>query len=244
MPSGKLFRFGAQTTYPAPDLSPDSPFWAIGDVHGRYDLLAPLLDRLMGGHDPIILLGDYINRGPDSARVLRLLRQATGTGQVIALRGNHEDLLLKYLVRPRVLTDSFLGYGGGATLTSFGVPHTPPLVDQQEMSRVRNGLRDALGDLTDWLGGLPCLYRNGNVAAMHAGADPQTHIDHQFPPAFCWGHPMFDKAPPKEGLWVIHGHKAVPSVTVKDRRVAVNTLAGTGGGVSAVRVGRGSLTLL
>jgi serine/threonine protein phosphatase 1 len=244
MPAGKLFRFGAQTTYPAPDLAPDTPFWAIGDVHGRYDLLAPLLDRLMGGSDPVVLLGDYINKGPDSARVLRLLQQATATGQVIALRGNHEDLLLKYLVRPRVLNDTFLGYGGTATLTSFGVSHSPPLLDLREMSRVRNDLRQALGDLEDWISGLPCVHRTGNVAAMHAGANPQSHIDRQFPPSFCWGHPEFDKAPPKDGLWVIHGHKSVASVTVKDRRVAVNTLAGTGGCISAVRVARGGLSLL
>lgn len=244
MPLEKRFRFGAQTTYSAPDLAPETPFWAIGDVHGRYDLLAPLLDRLMGGSDPIVLLGDYINKGPDSARVLRLLHQATGTGRVIALRGNHEDLLLKYLVRPRVLNDTFLGYGGDTTLASFGVRHQMPLVNPREISRVRNDLRDKLGELETWVSNLPSLHRTGNVAAMHAGADPQTHIDSQFPPSFSWGHPKFDKAPPKDGLWVIHGHKAVPSVTVKDRRVAMNTLAGDSGKISAVRIAAGSLTLL
>lgn len=244
MPPGKLFRFGALTTHSAPDLAPETPFWAIGDVHGRYDLLAPLLERLIGESDPVVLLGDYINKGPDSARVLRLLQQATATGQVIALRGNHEDLLLKYLVRPRILTDTFLGYGGGATLTSFGVSHSQPFEDLREMSRVRNDLREGLGELEDWISHLPYVHRTGNVAALHAGADPQTHIDRQFPPSFCWGHPMFAKAPPKDGLWVIHGHKAVPSVTVKDRRVGMNTLESKSGKISAVRIAVGNLTLL
>jgi len=101
-------------------IAPEKPFWAIGDVHGRYDLLAPLLDDLLKTPDHIVLLGDMINKGPQSADVLRLVKQACDTGQVTALRGNHEELLIRFIARPRIETKHMLIYGADATLDSFG----------------------------------------------------------------------------------------------------------------------------
>jgi serine/threonine protein phosphatase 1 len=243
MPLGSTFRFGTQKTYRAPDIAPDTPFWAVGDVHGRYDLLAPLLERLLLTDDPIVLVGDYINKGPDSAAVLRLLKQATDTGQVIALRGNHEELLLRYMIRPRVLTDMFLSYGGGATLQSFGIACDLPLTDERKMSGVRNQLRDALGELTSWLETLPFLYTSGNVSVLHAGADPQTALAAQFTPLFCWGHPMFHKTARPDGQWIAHGHQPVSAVSVKERRIALDTQADQSGTLSAVHIAHGAVTL-
>ena len=244
MPKEPSFRFGADKTYTAPDIAPGTPFWAIGDVHGRYDLLAPMLDQLMKRDEQIVLLGDYINKGPNSAAVLKLLKEATATGRVVALRGNHEELLLRYLVRPRVLTDTFLGYGGLATLHSFGVNCTPPVLDLRRMSRIRNGLRAALGDLERWISTLPFQFHSGNVTALHAGADPALPMDRQHAPSFCWGHPRFTKEPRADGRWIIHGHGPVDAVTVKQRRVAIDTCANECGPLSAILVDKGRLTML
>lgn len=243
MPLGSTFRFGTKKTYRAPDVAPDAPFWAVGDVHGRYDLLTPLLERLLRTGDPIVLVGDYINKGPDSAAVLRLLQQATATGQVIALRGNHEDLLLRYLIRPRVLTDMFLSYGGRATLKSFGIACDQPLTDEREMSEVRNQLRDALGDLTAWLEALPFYYTSGNVSVLHAGADTQMALAAQYAPLFCWGHPMFHKTVRPDGHWIVHGHQPVSAVSIKERRIALDTQADLSGTLSAVHITHGAVTL-
>lgn len=243
MPSGSTFRFGAQKTYNAADLAPDEPFWAVGDVEGRYDLLAPLLERLMRGTDPIVLVGNYINNGPESAATLRLLQQAKANGQVIALRGNHEELLLRYLIRPRVLTGMFFDYGGQATLESFGISCEIPVTDEREMSALRNRLRDALGDLTNWLEALPYYFASGNITAMHAGADPLTTLTSQHAPGFCWGHPMFHKTARPDGHWVVHGHQPVESVTIKERRIALNTQSNRSGTLSAVYITPGAVTI-
>ncbi len=244
MPLGSTFRLGRQKSFAAPDLAPDAPFWAIGDVHGRYDLLAPLLDKVMGEAEPVVLLGDYINKGPDSAAVLRLIQQATATGQVTALRGNHEQLLLQYLARPRVLTDSFFGLGGLATLHSFGVDCTEPVLDLKQMSRLRNALRTGLGDLEDWLGTLPFFIRSGNVVALHAGADPRMPIESQHTASFCWGHPRFATEGRDDGVWIVHGHQPVGAVSVRQRRIAINTIGDDSGHLSAVRIAPGGLKVL
>ncbi|SFS01561.1 metallophosphoesterase [Yoonia litorea] len=237
------FRFGDQRSYSAPDLAPATPFIAIGDVHGRYDLLAPLLDRALSFNESVVLLGDYIDHGPDSASVLDLVHQATQTGKVIALRGNHEDFLLRYLVQPRVLTQRFFALGGEATLASYGITRTMPVPGPREMSRMRNELREKLGTLEDWLKNLPYVHQTGNVIALHAGADPSTPIEDQFAPSFCWGHPFFRKKARSDGHWVIHGHDPVESITVKSRRIALDTQAYRTGQLSAVRVQPGLIEL-
>ena len=244
MPLGSTFRLGGQTSFAVPDLAPDAPFWAIGDVHGQYDLLAPLLDRVMREGEPVVLLGDYINKGPDSAAVLRLVRQATATGQITALRGNHEQLLLQYLARPRVLTDSFFGLGGLATLHSFGIACTEPVLDLKQMSRLRNALRAGLGELEDWIGTLPYFVRSGNVVALHAGADPRSPIESQHPASFCWGHPRFATEERSDGDWIIHGHQPVVAVSMRQRRIAINTVDGKSGQLSAVRIASGGISTL
>ena len=244
MPRPQLHRIPSGEALQTAGLAPEVPFYAIGDVHGRYDLLAPLLDRLLATDDPVVLLGDYINKGPDSAAVLRLVRQATMTGQVIALRGNHEELLLRYLVRPRVLYDTFLGYDGLATLQSFGVGAPEPDGGLREMSRLRNALRARLGDLEDWIAGLPFHFQSGNVVALHAGCDPALPIDAQHPPSFAWGHPKFTKEPRGDGVWVVHGHTPVPAVSIKQKRIAIDTGAHQSGALSAVRIAPGRLSVL
>lgn len=244
MTGSRTTRLAPGGTFDAPDLAPQTPFWAIGDVHGRYDLLAPLLDRLLAGADPIVLLGDYIDRGPDSAAVLRLLQQATRSEQVIALRGNHEELLLQYLVRPRVLHDMFQAYGGRATRESFGVRHDRPVVDPLQISGLRNALRDGLGDLEAWLADLPYLYRSGNIAAMHAGCDPALPLGAQHRPGFCWGHPAFTKMARPDDLWVVHGHISFPRISIKDHRIAIDTAAWQSGTLSAVHIAPGHVKAL
>ena len=244
MTKGRTFRFDKQRQFSAPEIAPDAPFWAVGDVHGRYDLLAPLVDRLMETDEQIVLLGDYINKGPDSAAVLNLIRQASATGRVTALRGNHEELLLRYLVRPRVLHDAFFDAGGRATLDSFGVSSTIPVVDLREMSRLRNELREQLGELEGWLADLPYYFQSGNIAAVHAGADPTQPIGTQFGPALCWGHPKFTKQDREDDLWVVHGHVPVEVVSIKERRIAMNTLADQSGVLSAVRIAPGEVVSL
>lgn len=231
-------------TFDADKIAPDAPFWAIGDVHGRYDLLAPLLDDLLKTSEHIVLLGDMINKGPQSADVLRLVKQVCDTGQVTALRGNHEELLIRFIARPRVETKHMLAYGGDATLDSFGATGLHADMALWQMSKIRNLLVDKMGDVADWLQTLPYLYHNGNVAALHAGADPAKPIHDQAKIGFAWGHPYFEKQARRDGVWVVHGHKPVSAIEVKAGRIAINTLADGTGHLSAVRIAKGEIAAL
>lgn len=224
-------------------LAPDAPFWAIGDVHGCVDLLAPLLRDLMEGPEKIILVGDYINKGPDSAKTLDLLQEATATGQVIALRGNHEDLLLRFLRRPRQFGRSWINYGGLTTLESFGITGLTADANPAEFFEARDALTAALGPQIAWLETLPYVWHSGNVAVLHAGADPDMALEDQVQKAFAWGHPNFHSHHRKDGTWIVHGHRPVQAVRIRNRRIAIDTEAYVSGTLSAVRVSAGSVTV-
>lgn len=223
------------------NIAPDAPFWAIGDVHGHYDLLAPLLDDLMKTQEQIVLLGDMINKGPQSAAVLRLVKQACDTGRVVALRGNHEDLLMRFIDRPRIETKHMLLYGGSATLDSFGVHGLSNDMALWEMSKIRNRLVEKMGDVADWLPTCPYVWQSGNTVALHAGADPSEGIAVQTAKLFAWGHPQFENHARKDGIWVVHGHRPVTDITVQAGRIAINTCAGATGKLTAVRISKGRI---
>lgn len=243
MPKTRTLRLARPGRHAAPGLAPQTPFWVIGDVHGRADQLAPLLDRIMPTGEAVVLLGDYINKGPDSAAALRLIHQASLSGQVTALRGNHEELLARFLMRPRLLLRTWLAYGGQTTLDSFGIAALPDTPTPKQVTALRDALHAAMGPLADWVQSLPYRYDNGNVTALHAGADPATPLALQPAPSFVWGHPQFTKAARPDGRWIVHGHHPVTEITVKERRIAINTLAGEGGIISALRISPEALDL-
>jgi serine/threonine protein phosphatase 1 len=224
--------------------APDRPFVALGDVHGRLDLLEPLLAKAQSMRLPVVMLGDYIDRGPQSAGVLALLRAASTEMDLTCLRGNHEELLLRFLHRPRRTGRPWLRYGGRETLASFGLDHLPQDVTAADLIQARATLIDALGDTVDWLKSLPYLWQSGNIAACHAGADPAQPFDSQPQKPLAWGHPDFGQIARTDGIWCIHGHRIVPDVTIRDGVISIDTGAWQTGRLSAVLIGDGPLRLL
>lgn len=222
--------------------APDTPFFAVGDVHGRLDLLAPLLDRLGTSGEPIILVGDYIDRGDDSAGVLRHLQQAMAERHVICLRGNHEEMLLKFIAKPRQNGRLWLQHGGMQTLASFGIEGPSEHADPAQWLAARDALVAALGDTLGWVQALPYLWQSGNVAVLHAGADPRQPLGTQSQKALAWGHPDFHHLPRTDGTWVVHGHTVVPEPQIANGRVGIDTGAYSTGRLTAVRVQAGSIT--
>ncbi|RZJ78993.1 MAG: serine/threonine protein phosphatase [Brevundimonas sp.] len=129
---------------------------AVGDVHGRADLLEPLLkaiwnDRQPGREHIVVFLGDYIDRGPDSPLVLDMLLQLKDTPGVTwrFLRGNHEQALLDFIENPAEAGPSWGTYGGRETLESYGVdaPYgsDPRLWRQARASSESRACRQSLG---------------------------------------------------------------------------------------------------
>ena len=171
--------------------------FAIGDIHGDYDQLMRLLDRLPGllPDDTLVFVGDYLDRGPDSAGVVALVRRlmAEAPFRVVALRGNHEDAWL------RVLDGGWDGFvlpsGNGclAALRSYtGEPAPEPdeLPTPDELEAMRRG-SFLPADVVEWMRSLPCWYEDEHAIYVHAGLP---EVDGR------WPHPS-ELADPIPMLW-------------------------------------------
>ncbi|WP_306131827.1 metallophosphoesterase [Roseivivax marinus] len=232
-----LRRFSAPA-FDAP-LAPDRPFAAIGDIHGCDDLVARLLDRLDRDLS-LVFVGDYVDRGDDSAGVLRRLHRLhrlDGEPRVTCLMGNHEQMLLDALDMPETAMPRWLQHGGLQTVASFGVGDVPDRSDTAGLAAFADRLRDAMGDdLLTWLRARPLSWKNGNVAVVHAGAAPDVSLDDQSPDTLIWGHPEFGRRARTDALWVVHGHTIVDAATARDGVVSIDTGAYATGRLTAAVV--------
>jgi len=219
-------------------LAPTIPFYAIGDIHGRFDLLTRLLDQLDPAY-PVICVGDYIDRGEASAEVLRHL---SAQPDIKCLMGNHEDMLLGFLDNPEHNGSRWLRNGGLQTLASFGVSGITETATGDDLKRARDAMCAAMGlDLLTWLRGLALWHQSGNVYVCHAGAAPQVSLEDQQDHHLLWGHPEFAKTARNDGNWVLHGHTIVDNASAQNTRISIDTGAFATGRLTAALVQPGKV---
>jgi serine/threonine protein phosphatase 1 len=209
-------------------LAPDTPLAVVGDLHGRADLLEKLLKIIaaqLGPASTLVFVGDYIDRGEHSARVLALLQellQGSWPGEVVCLKGNHEAMMLEFLDSPERAGRFWLQNGGAQTLASFGI--RPEAHDPAIMRTNSNWLRACLPKGTEaWLRTLPVSYLSGNLFVAHAGADPNVPVDQQDEAHLLWGHTDFERMPRRDGIWVAHGHTIRERASATQGRIGVDT---------------------
>lgn len=216
-----------------PPPAPDAPFYVIGDIHG----CLPLLERLHAQLDadlPIVCVGDYVDRGDDSAGVLRWLMDHPA---ITCLAGNHEDMMLGFLDTPERKGRRWLRYGGLQTLASFGVAAIPETAGGDLLLQTRDALADAMGaPMIAWLRQLPTSHQSGNVAVVHAGADPALPIAMQSDATLMWGHPAFDSQKRRDGTWVVYGHVIQDAPLQKAGRIGIDTGAYATGRLTAAQL--------
>jgi serine/threonine protein phosphatase 1 len=198
--------------------------YAIGDIHGSLDKLKILVEGCRQDADgrPMLLvfLGDYIDRGPEAAGVVRfvLSLQQEMPQRVIALKGNHEAWALATLDEMAPAT-SWLLNGGASTLESYGVKH--------------------VGDLPpthlEWMQALPLTYDDGRRFFVHAGVDPQKPLDAQEESALLWIRDPFLQDPRDYGRLVVHGHTPLADgrPELRSNRLNLDTAAVFGGPLTA-----------
>jgi serine/threonine protein phosphatase 1 len=235
-----------------PPVSGGERVYAIGDVHGRRDLLLRLLDliardgrRFDDGRVPrLIFLGDYIDRGDESAAVLDVLCDlaAEGLAGLDFLLGNHEAALLAFLDAPE-RGRSWLAYGGRQTLASYGVAPPGERAGEEELARARDLLRAAMGRHRAFLEELKPLARSGQVLFAHAGVNPEMAAPEDDLDALLWGHPACRGPEPIPGLRLVHGHFDAPAPVLHRGRVCVDTGAFYTGRLTAVRLDAGEAFL-
>lgn len=225
-------------------LAPDTPVYAIGDLHGRADLLAPMINRIddditaHGGPAKIVFLGDYIDRGHSSAVTLGALwRLETAEDAVVCLRGRHERMLTDFLDAPAAAGPRWLRHGGLRTLESFGVGGICTLSSPAALAAAARALAAAMPPgLEDWLRARPASFRSGNLLCAHAGADPDLPVAAQPEAALIDGHPRFAEADRVDGVWVAHGCETVAMPRAARGRIATDTGAWFSGRLTAAAI--------
>lgn len=221
--------------------------YAVGDVHGCRTLYRELEARIsadaaglgLSGPALVVLLGDVIDRGPDSAGMVDdLLSDPPDGMQRLVLRGNHEEMMLRFLSDPEGAR-RWLDFGGIDTLASYGAHLDPEAGQAVSASRLRTMAQAAVpSEHAAFLQSLPYGLAVGPYFLCHAGIDPARALRDQDPRDLVWGPPeRVDDAPPDPARPVIvHGHVIVPRVQITARRINVDTGAYQGGALSAVRL--------
>ncbi len=215
------------------EMTPKRAFYAIGDVHGCIDPMHAALDRVdndiesQGVDDPVLVfLGDYVDRGPQSAQVLEELLNLylSNPDDVICLMGNHERMMLDFLDLPLKAGPRWLRFGGIDTLKSFGITGITPEATQEELYEACEELWDALPDgMEPWLRNLPLQWSSGNLHCVHAALDPKHPIKQQSQDVMLWGCDSFLKTARTDGNWVIHGHTVVDRPVWENSRISLDT---------------------
>lgn len=242
----RLFRSRTKVITPAtPAVPPGTVAWAVGDIHGRLDLLLPLVEAMAADlHESraerkmIIFLGDYIDRGPDSRGVLRLL-SGLSRSQGLEwrfLKGNHEQAMLEFLDDPSAGA-RWCEYGGDRALRSWGL-RVPELAHRTEAwARVAADLRHKLTKReADFLGTLELSVTVGDYFFSHAGARPGLALDRQSPQDLMWIRQPFLNSRTAFECMVVHGHTPTPAVHADQRRIGIDTKAYDSGVLSALRL--------
>ena len=230
-----------------PPLEVDHPIYMIGDVHGRFDLLTSLLNMINAdfanrpglGHPKLLFIGDYIDRGNQSAEVLKhvfAMAQAD-PDTVLCLKGNHEKMMLDFLKDPVGKGGRWMRYGGLQTLASFGVRGISERSDEDQLEDAAHALMQALPDgMLTWLKGMATQYQTGNLTCVHAGLDPNAEVEGQSSQIRIWGHKDFMYQPRRDGQWVAHGHTIVEKAGIEAGRLALDTGAYATGCLTAAGV--------
>jgi len=176
--------------------------YVMTDIHGRFDLLIKALEMIGTEHCSIIFLGDYIDRGPDSYKVVQRLKDGGLIGQMwTCLKGNHEDMAVAAGGPGAHAADHWIANGGGATVDSYYSEHG----DDVQMASA------ALQVDAAWMNALPTMCQDEHRVYVHAQASGAEHVR-------LWGR--WDSAP--DALWrgkhVVHGHTPCDQPTTCQNR--------------------------
>lgn len=223
--------------------------YAIGDVHGCHDLLLELEQRIMddartiAGEKWIVMLGDYVDRGPRSDAVLDHLTRPLPAETIarLCIAGNHDRAMLEFIDAP-VRNSSWLDFGGLETLGAYGVSEAL-LRQHRGAAELRQVLLSHIPDEhLGFLRELPLAIETPNHIFVHAGLRPGLPLERQSETDLIWSRHGFDVTYAEFGKLVVHGHTPVPSPVELGTRLALDTGACFGGQLTAARLVKGERT--
>jgi serine/threonine protein phosphatase 1 len=214
----------------APRVPAGQRVYAIGDIHGRLDLLdaiiaaieQDLVDR--PASDVItVLVGDYVDRGRSSDRVLDRLTEGALPGHVIALRGNHEEFLLRFLSKPHSISEFWFKCGGLETLHAYGVD-VCELKRTGHIDEAAQAFRRLFPQRhLAFLERLPLAVEVGDYFFCHAGVRPGIALADQAAHDLLWIREDFLDFTGSFGKVIVHGHTPVERPDVRNNRINIDT---------------------
>ena len=214
---------------PAGRIPDGMRIYAIGDIHGRLDLLDQVLARIDAhlADNPIsqpihVFLGDYVDRGPQSRSVLDRLIERSRTHRIIFLKGNHEVLLATFPTDPNVL-DEWGKYGGLETLMSYGLKPSAKRSPSQYPELAAELERVLPQSHRDFLAGLKTHFECGDYFFVHAGVRPTIALHLQSENDLLWIRDDFLKYEKPFGKIIVHGHTPVPAPDIRSNRINIDT---------------------
>ncbi len=225
--------------------------YAIGDIHGRLDLLERLHEKILedAAQNPrerqvIVYVGDYVDRGPDSVGVIELLLASPFAGfERHHLKGNHEDFMLRFLDNGAD-GNVWLMNGGIETLQSYGVSlpwdlggdsQGPSPLAPGEMESLRLALKAAVPKShLDFLTHLERHHTEGDYLFVHAGIRPGVPLEKQSEHDLIWIREGFLDYGGDFGTMVVHGHSARSTPDIQDNRIGIDTKSGYSGRLTAL----------
>lgn len=217
--------------------------YAIGDVHGRLDLLDSLLDQIVRdvARRPeretfLVFLGDLIDRGPDSFGVVERLRTLKSERlSPVFLLGNHEEVLLRLLGGEKDLLANWMRFGGAECATSYGLDARALILMTEE--RAIEALRAAIPDAhVQFIGSFIDTFRFGDYLFVHAGIRPGIALDGQSQRDLRWIRAAFLDDPSDHGFLVVHGHTITEAIDERANRIGIDTGAYSTGILTAIAV--------
>lgn len=216
--------------------------YVVGDIHGRADRLEAVQEKI--DRDPQrldsdrcieVYLGDYVDRGPDSRRVLTGLIKRSNERNIITLRGNHEQIMGEALADERVIED-WRPLGGLATISSYGVrvaarPTADQLLElhQEWVDAVPDAHRAFLSTLVNWAS-------EGDYFFAHAGVRPGVPLEDQSADDLLWIRDLFLNSAQWHGKVVVHGHTPVKVPEFLPNRINIDTGAYITGNLTCLRL--------
>jgi len=218
--------------------------YAIGDVHGRDDLLGELLARIEADNDErprarthIVFLGDLIDRGPQSREVIERLSSYAPAGMTpVFLIGNHEEVLIRLLAGEHGFVESWLRFGGAQCLRSYGVDPAP--LSHMASSRAAAIVAKAIPAAhADFLRSFADTFRIGDYLFVHAGIRPGVALDDQVQSDLRWIRRPFLETSDDHGFLVVHGHTIKDRIDVRHNRIGIDTGAYRSGILTAIGAG-------
>ena len=232
----------------SPDTKPDAPrasvpkgtrYYVIGDIHGRLDLYNALIDAIEAddakapkAETHMILLGDLVDRGPESAGVIERTREWQKQRSVRVLAGNHEQMFLDAFEKPDVLRH-FLRHGGRETILSYGFDEDEftQLTLEELFEAMPNAVPKA--DL-DYIAAFEESITAGDYMFVHAGVNPKVPVDQQDRKDLLWIRDRFLNYDGPLEIVVVHGHTIFDDVIDCGNRIGIDTGAFRSGVLTAL----------